>query len=35
MGWQDFRVQKRLSLPPQSIEEIYAILSEIDGVKNS
>lgn len=35
MSWQDFRVQKRLGLPPQSIEEIYALLSEIDGIKNS
>lgn len=35
MSWQDFRVQKRLGLPPQSIEKIYALLSEIDGVKNS
>lgn len=35
MDWQNFRVQKRLGLPSDNIEEIYAILSEIDGVKNS
>jgi Fic family protein len=35
MNWQDFRVQKRLQLNPSVIEEVYAILSEIDGVKNS
>lgn len=35
MSWQDFRLQKRLALSSQSVEEIYAILSEIDGVKNS
>lgn len=35
--WQDFRVHKRLSLQsnPGILEQIYAILSEIDGVKNS
>jgi len=35
MNWQDFRVQKRLQLNPLVIEEVYAILAEIDGVKNS
>jgi len=35
MNWQDFRIQKRLNLNPQVIEEVYAILSEIDGVRNS
>lgn len=35
MDWQDFRVQKRLNLEISGIEEVYAILSEIDGVKNS
>lgn len=35
MDLQDFRIQRRLNLNPQVVEEIYAILSEIDGVKNS
>jgi Fic family protein len=35
MNWQDFRLQKRLNLNPLIIEEIYQIISEIDGVKNS
>jgi len=35
MNWQDLRIHKRLSLNPLIIEEVYAMLSEIDGVKNS
>lgn len=35
MPWQDFRVNQRLNLPPSIIEEVYAALAEIDGVKNS
>lgn len=35
MNWQEYRVQARLKLKPEAIEEIYAIISEIDGVKNS
>jgi len=35
MAWQDHRLQKRLNLNIDQIEHIYAILSEIDGVKNS
>jgi Fic family protein len=35
MNWQDFRVQKRLQLKPSIIEDVYAILSDIDAVKNS
>jgi Fic family protein len=32
---KDFRVHKRLALKPEIIEEVYEILSSIDGVKNS
>ena len=35
MNCQDLRIHKRLSLNPLIIEEVYAMLSEIDGVKNS
>jgi Fic family protein len=35
MDWQDFRLHKRLNLNSSIVEEVYAILSEIDGVKNS
>ena len=35
MHWDDFRVQRRLDLPTHIVEEIYALLAEIDGVKNS
>lgn len=35
MPWEDYRVHQRLTLKPDSVEDIYAILSEIDGVKNS
>jgi Fic family protein len=35
MNWLDFRVQKRLNLNPEKVEAIYAMLYEIDGVKNS
>jgi len=35
MNWQDFRIQKRLNLSPAIVEQVYAMLAEIDGVKNS
>lgn len=35
MDLQDTRLQKRLQLNPAIIEQVYAILSEIDAVKNS
>src|ERR1700730_14302119 len=35
MDWQNFRLQKRLNLNPGVIEDVYAAISEIDGVKNS
>ncbi|MBS0622091.1 MAG: hypothetical protein JSR80_03940 [Verrucomicrobia bacterium] len=35
MSWQDFRVHQRLQLNPRVVEEVYSIISEIDGVKNS
>ncbi|MEI8295538.1 MAG: Fic family protein [Alphaproteobacteria bacterium] len=33
--WKDFRIHKRLSLNHSVVEEVYANLAEIDGVKNS
>lgn len=35
MDWQDFRVHQRLHLDHTLVEEIYSVISEIDGVKNS
>lgn len=35
MNCQEYRIQARLKLKPEAIEAIYAIISEIDGVKNS
>ena len=35
MTWENFRVQKRLALNPNVLEEIYGFLATIDGVKNS
>ena len=35
MNEQEFHIHRRLNLNPSHIEEIYAMLSEIDGVKNS
>jgi Fic family protein len=35
MSWEDFRVHKRLALKPLVVEEVYSLLSAIDGVKNS
>jgi Fic family protein len=35
MNWQNFRLTKRLNFEPKMVEEIYSIISEIDGVKNS
>ena len=35
MDWQNFRLQKRLNLRQDIIEDIYAMIAEIDGIKNS
>jgi Fic family protein len=35
MDWKEFRLQQRLNLNPQVVEEIYATLADIDGVRNS
>lgn len=35
MNWDSYRPQKRLNLKLEITEEIYSILSKIDGVKNS
>ncbi len=35
MDWQNFRVHQRLNISPSIVEQVYATLSEIDGVKNS
>lgn len=35
MDWKNFRLHQRLALTPSVVEEVYAALSEIDGVKNS
>lgn len=35
IAWHDYRVHQRLSLNPSIVEEVYAMLSEIDAVKNS
>ena len=35
MDWNNFRLTTRLNLSAELIEEIYLILAEIDGVKNS
>lgn len=35
VNWQDHRVHKRLQIPTDSLESVYSIISEIDGVKNS
>lgn len=35
MDRKDFRLQKRLDLRPDIIESVYAMLAEIDGVKNA
>ncbi len=35
MSWENFRVHKRLALKPSVVEEVYSLLSAIDGVKNS
>ena len=34
-SWRDYRVHKRLALKPSVVEEVYAVLSEIDAVRNS
>ncbi len=35
MDWIDSRLSTRLSLRPELVEEVYAIIAEIDTVKNS
>ena len=35
MNWQTERLQTRLSLPAESLEEVYALLAGIDAVKQS
>lgn len=35
MDWQTERLSKRLTFSPERTEEVYAILSEIDAVKNA
>jgi Fic family protein len=35
MSWDDFRIHKRLNLKSSVIEEVYSLISKIDGVKNS
>jgi Fic family protein len=35
VSWQEYRVHKRLQIPTDSLESVYSIISEIDGVKNS
>lgn len=35
MNWQDFRLNTRLSIKPTILEQIYALLLEIDSIKNS
>ena len=34
-NWSAHRINKRLALKPESVEEVYALLSEIDAVRNS
>jgi len=33
MNWQDFRLSKRLLLPPEATETVYTMIAEIDAVK--
>lgn len=35
MHWRDFRLSKRLLLPPEATEAIYSMIAEIDAVKNT
>ena len=35
MNWQTERLQARLSLPAESLEEVYALLARIDAVKQT
>lgn len=35
MNWQNHRLSKRLNFGPEDTERIYAIISEIDAVKNA
>jgi len=35
MSFQEFRIHKRLAIKPAVLEEVYALVSDIDAVKNS
>lgn len=35
MDWKNFRINKRLNLKANIIEEVYSLIAEIDSVKNS
>ena len=35
MNWENFRINKRLNLKPEIIEEVYSLITKIDTVKNS
>src|SRR5580658_5092528 len=35
MNWKNFRLSKRLLLPPEATEAIYSMIAEIDAVKNT
>ncbi len=35
MDWKNFRINERLALNPMVVEEVYSLLAQIDGVKNS
>lgn len=35
MDWQNFRLHTRLSLQPTVVEQVYALIADIDGIKNS
>ncbi|PCJ25125.1 MAG: cell filamentation protein Fic [Rickettsiales bacterium] len=35
MDLQDYRINERLNLKPEIVEEVYSIIAEIDAVKNS
>ncbi|MDB2550258.1 Fic family protein [Rickettsiales bacterium] len=35
MSWKNFRINKRLNLKPEIIEEVYSLIAKVDTVKNS
>jgi len=35
MEWKNFRLNTRLSLKPTLVEQVYAMIAEVDGIKNS